>query len=60
MEDRKLELIAEELEAAGLDPGQLHDLQEELDCIETPPGFWGRLAGNTREVAARHWNFVLG
>lgn len=55
-----IESIAQELEASGHDAGTLHELQEELDCLETPPGFWSRITRNTREAAARHWGFVLG
>ena len=60
MDERAIESIAEELEQAGHDPGMLHDLQEELDCLETPPGFWSRITKSAREAAARNWAFILG
>ncbi len=52
--------ITDELEASGYPVDALRAIQDELNCLERPPGFWSRLSRDARESAARHWAFVLG
>jgi hypothetical protein len=58
--ENSLGVLADELEASGYHAVVLRELQEELNCLEKPPGFWARLSQEAREAAARHWGFVLG
>jgi hypothetical protein len=58
--EHSLSDLADELEASGYHAVVLRELQEELTCLEKPPGFWARLNQDTREAAAKHWGFVLG
>lgn len=52
--------IAVTLEARGIDPGALRDLQGELDVIQRPPGIFGRLSAALRRTASTQWRHVVG
>ena len=60
MQDGALESIAQRLEAEGHDAGHLHELQEELDGLEKPPGFFSRVSKKATEVAKNQWAHVMG
>jgi len=60
MREGALEEIAKRLEADGHDAGHLHELQEEMDSLEQPPGFFSRMSSKAAGVAKRQWAHVLG
>jgi hypothetical protein len=60
MEPKAIEKIAQRLDAAGHDSGELHDLQVELDILEKPPSFWQRMHRSAQEFASRQWEMLAG
>jgi len=60
MRDGALEEIAQRLEAEGHDAGHLHELQEELDCLEQPPGFFARMSKKATDTARQQWAHIMG
>jgi hypothetical protein len=57
---RELAAIADELEAAGFEVGQLRDLTEELAIIERPPGLFRRVTKRARDLAEKQWSHFVG
>lgn len=57
---RALAAIADELEAQGLEVGELRDLTEELSIIERPPGLFRRVTKRARDLAAQQWSHLVG
>ena len=55
-----LTTIADELEAEGLEVGDLRDLSEELALIEAPPGLLHRVTKRARKLAIEHWQHLVG
>ena len=60
MEAHAIENIAQRLEAAGHDAGELHELQIELDLFEQSPSLWSRLSQTVRSFASRQWSCLAG
>jgi hypothetical protein len=60
MREAALEEIALRLEASGHDAGHLHELQEELDSLEKPPGLFARMSTKASGVAKKQWAHVMG
>ena len=60
MEPQAIEEIAQRLDAAGHDSGELHDLQVELDLLEKPPSLWQRMHRSVHEFASRQWELLAG
>ena len=60
MEPKAIEKIAQRLDAAGHDSGELHDLQVELDILEKPPSLWQRMHRSAQEFASRQWEMLAG
>jgi len=56
----RLDTLATQLEAQGISAGNLHELQEELDHIQSPPGLFRRLSDRARRVAGQQWRHVVG
>jgi hypothetical protein len=55
-----IEAVAQQLEAKGVDAGDLRDLQEELDGLESPPGFFSLVSAKALAAARRQWAHVMG
>jgi hypothetical protein len=60
MEAGAIKAVAQQLEAKGVDAGELHDLQEELDGLDSPPGYFALISANAIASAKRQWAHVLG
>jgi hypothetical protein len=60
MRQGALEEIAQRLEADGHDAGHLHELQEELDGLEHPPGLITRVSKRANRTAREQWGHILG
>jgi hypothetical protein len=60
MEVDALEQIAQRLEAAGQNAGELHELQIELDLLEKPPSLWKRMSVSMGAYARRQWGHITG
>jgi len=60
MQDGAIESIAQRLEADGHDAGTLHELQHEIDTLEQPPGFFGRMSRKASDTAKRQWAHIMG
>ena len=52
--------LVRDLSARGLDVGELASLQEQLDAVEHPPGWFARMRSGFREFADRQWRNVWG
>lgn len=59
MARERLAALIAELEAAGAETTSLRDALEELEAIENPSAL-GRLTGQVKRLARRHWSHVLG
>lgn len=56
----ELAAVADELEAEGLDVEELRALQEEIEIIEQPPGFFRRMGRRAMAVAKSQWSNFVG
>lgn len=60
MADERLARVVAELQARGVDPGELPSLQAELDALEEPPTLLRRLSQQVRAFARTQWERALG
>lgn len=60
MSSGRLVRLAEQLEAAGIDAGDLRVLQEELDVVQEPPGLLRRVTTRAMKTARTQWRNILG
>jgi hypothetical protein len=59
-EATSLSALADQLTAEGYDAHELHDLHEELQALERPPGLITRMTKRAKETASRHWSNFVG
>lgn len=57
---RKLDAIADELEAEGVEVEELRGLSQELAVIEKPPGLLKRMTQRAADVARQQWAHLVG
>lgn len=60
MADERLARVVAELQARGVDAGELPSLQAELDALEEPPTLLRRLSQQVRAFARTQWERALG
>ncbi len=56
----RLAALSADLQAQGIDPGQLDELQDELDAVQSPPGAITRLRARLQQRALLQWGHVVG
>jgi hypothetical protein len=56
----KLREIAEELDGRGHKVEPLHELSEQLEILERPPGLLQRVTQKARQVASEQWQNLVG
>jgi hypothetical protein len=52
--------LAGHLAARGIDAGELLELQDELDAVKHPPGWFRRMRAGLMEFANRQWRHLWG
>jgi hypothetical protein len=52
--------IADQLEADGVEVGELRQLQSEMEALEKPPGLFKRMSKKAKNVAKQQWGHLVG